>query len=172
MRSGRPRHVQRHCPLDTSPAPAADPLLHGGAFVPGDARQQPTTGGRQQWIRRTVKIGDKSCSLQPLVGGPNGLVPCQDDKPRDGGAADGQPQDETRDNRPLIDNNTVQTLSSKDIEAMKREDASGDAIVEALIANGSTFGNKTVFSQKYKLKEQNKYAPKVLLRRPSTRRFM
>ncbi|XP_044432001.1 WAS/WASL-interacting protein family member 3 [Triticum aestivum] len=44
MRSGRPRHVQHHCPLDTSPAPAADPLLHGGAFVPGDARQQPTTG--------------------------------------------------------------------------------------------------------------------------------
>ena len=67
----------------------------------------------------------------------------------------------------------MQTLSSKDIEATKREGASGDAIVEALIANGSTFGNKTVFSQeKYKLKEQNKYAPKVLLRRPSTRRFM
>ena len=122
-----------------------------------------------------MKIGDKSCSLQPLVGGPNGLVPCQDDKPRDGGAADGQPQDETRDNRPLIDNNTVQTLSSKDIEAMKREDASGDAIVEALIANGSTSPHLEIrlFSQeKYKLKEQNKYAPKVLLRRPSTRRFM
>uniref|UniRef100_A0A453DR38 tRNA (adenine(58)-N(1))-methyltransferase non-catalytic subunit TRM6 n=1 Tax=Aegilops tauschii subsp. strangulata TaxID=200361 RepID=A0A453DR38_AEGTS len=53
---------------------------------------------------------------------------------------------------------------------MKREGASGDAIVEALIANSSTFGNKTVFSQeKYKLKKQKKYAPKVLLRRPSSR---
>ncbi|XP_037475120.1 tRNA (adenine(58)-N(1))-methyltransferase non-catalytic subunit trm6-like isoform X2 [Triticum dicoccoides] len=127
----------------------------------------------------TVKIGDKSCSLQPLLGrpfgslfrvGPDGLLPCQDDKPRDGGDAEGQPQDETRDNRSLVDNNTAQTLSSKDIEAMKREGASGDAIVEALIANSSTFGNKTVFSQeKYKLKKQKKYAPKVLLRRPSTR---
>ncbi|KAI5004315.1 hypothetical protein ZWY2020_031558 [Hordeum vulgare] len=133
----------------------------------------------------TVKIGDKSCSLQPLLGrpfgslfrvGPSGLVPCaatdapsQDDKQRDGGA-DGQAQDETRDNRSLVDNNTAQTLSSEDIEAMKREGASGDAIVEALIANSSTFGNKTVFSQeKYKLKKQKKYAPKVLLRRPSTR---
>uniref|UniRef100_A0A453A6Q3 tRNA (adenine(58)-N(1))-methyltransferase non-catalytic subunit TRM6 n=1 Tax=Aegilops tauschii subsp. strangulata TaxID=200361 RepID=A0A453A6Q3_AEGTS len=124
----------------------------------------------------TVKIGDKSCSLQPLLGrpfgslfrvGPDGLLPCQDDgKPRDAGAA----QDETRDNRSLVDNNTAQTLSSEDIEAMKREGASGDAIVEALIANSSTFGNKTVFSQeKYKLKKQKKYAPKVLLRRPSTR---
>uniref|UniRef100_A0A453A6P8 tRNA (adenine(58)-N(1))-methyltransferase non-catalytic subunit TRM6 n=1 Tax=Aegilops tauschii subsp. strangulata TaxID=200361 RepID=A0A453A6P8_AEGTS len=130
----------------------------------------------------TVKIGDKSCSLQPLLGrpfgslfrvGPDGLLPCQgkdeyvnDGKPRDAGAA----QDETRDNRSLVDNNTAQTLSSEDIEAMKREGASGDAIVEALIANSSTFGNKTVFSQeKYKLKKQKKYAPKVLLRRPSTR---
>ncbi|VAH24229.1 unnamed protein product [Triticum turgidum subsp. durum] len=128
----------------------------------------------------TVKIGDKSCSLQPLLGrpfgslfrvGPDGLLPCQDDdKPRDGGAAEGQAQEETKDNRSLVDNNTAQTLSSEDIEAMKREGASGDAIVEALIANSSTFGNKTVFSQeKYKLKKQKKYAPKVLLRRPSTR---
>ncbi|KAE8770898.1 putative tRNA (guanine-N(1)-)-methyltransferase,putative [Hordeum vulgare] len=132
----------------------------------------------------TVKIGDKSCSLQPLLGrpfgslfrlGPDGLLPCntaapdapsQDDKPRDAGQA----QDETRDNRSLVDNNTAQTLSSEDIDAMKREGASGDAIVEALIANSSTFGNKTVFSQeKYKLKKQKKYAPKVLLRRPSSR---
>uniref|UniRef100_A0A453DR39 tRNA (adenine(58)-N(1))-methyltransferase non-catalytic subunit TRM6 n=1 Tax=Aegilops tauschii subsp. strangulata TaxID=200361 RepID=A0A453DR39_AEGTS len=129
---------------------------------------------------RTVKIGDKSCSLQPLLGrpfgslfrvGPSGLVPCAaNDKPRGGGGADGQAQDETRDNRSLVDNNTAQTLSSEDIEAMKREGASGDAIVEALIANSSTFGNKTVFSQeKYKLKKQKKYAPKVLLRRPSSR---
>uniref|UniRef100_A0ACD5V174 Uncharacterized protein n=1 Tax=Avena sativa TaxID=4498 RepID=A0ACD5V174_AVESA len=131
----------------------------------------------------TVKIGDKSCSLQPLVGrpfgslfrvGPSGLVPCAAEAPSQDGniqdGANGQAQDETRDNRSLVDNNTAQTLSSEDIEAMKREGASGDAIVEALIANSSTFGNKTVFSQeKYKLKKQKKYAPKVLLRRPTTR---
>ncbi|KAM0870262.1 hypothetical protein ACQ4PT_040120 [Festuca glaucescens] len=127
----------------------------------------------------TVKIGDKSCSLQPLVGrpfgslfrvGPSGLVPCAAEAPSQDDGANGQAQVETRDNRSLVDNNTAQTLSSEDIEAMKREGASGDAIVEALIANSSTFGNKTVFSQeKYKLKKQKKYAPKVLLRRPSTR---
>lgn len=132
----------------------------------------------------TAKIGNKTCSLQPLVGRPfgslfrldaDGLVPCaagdatsRDHNTRDG--ADGQTQDETRDNRSLVDNNTAQNLSSDDIEAMKRDGATGDEIVEALIANSSTFGKKTVFSQeKYKLKKQKKYAPKVLLRRPSAR---
>ncbi|RCV34956.1 hypothetical protein SEVIR_7G212000v4 [Setaria viridis] len=132
----------------------------------------------------TVKIGNKTCSLQPLVGRPfgslfrvgaDGLVPCaagdapsREDSMEDG--ADGQVQDETRDNRSLVDNNTAQNLSSDDIEAMKRDGATGDEIVEALIANSSTFGKKTAFSQeKYKLKKQKKYAPKVLLRRPSTR---
>ncbi|EEC76653.1 hypothetical protein OsI_14608 [Oryza sativa Indica Group] len=131
----------------------------------------------------TVKVGNRTCSLQPLVGrpfgslfsvGPSGLVPCadapssRDDTTQD--AADGPSQDETRDNRSLVDNNTAQNLSSDDIEAMKRDGVSGDEIVEALIANSSTFGKKTLFSQeKYKLKKQKKYAPKVLLRRPSTR---
>lgn len=41
-----------------------------------------------------------------------------DDNIRDG--ADDQPQDETRDNRSLVDNNTAQNLSTDDIEAMKR----------------------------------------------------
>ncbi|GJN38349.1 hypothetical protein PR202_gb27382 [Eleusine coracana subsp. coracana] len=136
----------------------------------------------------TVKIGNKTFSLQPLVGRPfgslfrvgaDGLVPCtaadasslRDDNTRDG--ADGQVQDETRDNRSLVDNNTAQNLSSDDIEAMKRDGATGDEIVEALIANSTTFGKKTAFSQeKYKLKKQKKYAPKVLLRRPTARRFM
>ncbi|OEL16341.1 tRNA (adenine(58)-N(1))-methyltransferase non-catalytic subunit trm6 [Dichanthelium oligosanthes] len=135
----------------------------------------------------TVKIANKTCSLQPLVGRPfgslfsvgaDGLVPCaaadapsRDDTMQDG--AYGQVQDETRDNRSLVDNNTAQNLSCDDIEAMKRDGTTGDAIVEALIANSSTFGKKTAFSQeKYKLKKQKKYAPKVLLRRPSARRYM
>lgn len=41
-----------------------------------------------------------------------------EDSMQDG--ADGQVQDETRDNRSLVDNNTAQNLSSDDIEAMKR----------------------------------------------------
>ncbi|KAM0921162.1 hypothetical protein ACQ4PT_007056 [Festuca glaucescens] len=78
--------------------------------------------------------------------------------------------DENRDNRSLIDNNTAQALSGDDIETMKRNGVSGNTIVEALIANSSTFGKKTLQSQeKYKLKKQKKHAPKLLLRRPSTR---
>ncbi|VAH39712.1 unnamed protein product [Triticum turgidum subsp. durum] len=131
-------------------------------------------GDRLAFFRLTPGAQDGEDRGQELLAAaaarPPLRLPLPDDKPRDGSAAEGQVQDETRDNRSLVDNNTAQTLSSEDIEAMKREGASGDAIVEALIANSSTFGNKTVFSQeKYKLKKQKKYAPKVLLRRPSTR---
>ncbi|XP_072988704.1 uncharacterized protein [Typha latifolia] len=133
----------------------------------------------------TLKIGNKKCSLHSLLGCPFGslfrvetgssgpylsrCVPSsRDDCAQDG--VDGQVMEDFRDNRSLLDNNTAQNLSSDDIDAMRRDGATGDEIVEALIANSSTFGNKTVFSQeKYKLKKQKKYAPKVLLRRPSTR---
>ncbi|KAK6245540.1 hypothetical protein SCA6_008630 [Theobroma cacao] len=51
--------------------------------------------------------------------------------------------------------------------------ATGNEIVEALIANSATFEKKTQFSQeKYRLKKQKKYAPRVLLRRPFSRRFL
>ena len=82
-----------------------------------------------------------------------------------------------------------------------RDGLSGDVIVEALISNSSTFRKKTPQSQvsfiyilgtsllyirtlridlvqlyglqeKYKLKKQKKHAPKLLLRRPSTRRYL
>ncbi|KAM0873740.1 hypothetical protein ACQ4PT_037876 [Festuca glaucescens] len=172
-------------------APPPTPVIPREAWEGCSVLLDINDGDRLAFFRltpgATVKIGDKSCSLQPLVGrpfgslfrvGPSGLVPCAPSQGKDAcsffqfmhDGAHVQAQAETRDNRSLVDNNTAQTLSSEDIEAMKREGASGDVIVEALIANSSTFGNKTVFSQeKYKLKKQKKYAPKVLLRCPSTR---
>ncbi|KAK2994693.1 hypothetical protein RJ640_026172 [Escallonia rubra] len=79
-------------------------------------------------------------------------------------------KDEFKDNRALVDNNTAQSLTGEDIDAMRRQGATGDDIVEALIANSATFEKKTSFSQeKYRLKKQKKYAPKVLLRRPFAR---
>ncbi|KAJ6821810.1 tRNA (adenine(58)-N(1))-methyltransferase non-catalytic subunit trm6 [Iris pallida] len=141
----------------------------------------------------TIKIGNKKCSLHPLVGCPFGSLFRVESGPRGSflarcapsssstSAADAdatsmqekdewQSKDEEKDNRALLDNNTAQGLSSEDIDAMRREGATGDEIVDALIANSSTFGTKTVFSQeKYKLKKQKKYAPKVLLRRPFAR---
>jgi hypothetical protein len=55
------------------------------------------------------------CNIDPHS---SSMINHTDDSTRDG--ADGQTQDETRDNRSLVDNNTAQNLSSEDIEAMKR----------------------------------------------------
>ncbi|KAI0530634.1 hypothetical protein KFK09_000180 [Dendrobium nobile] len=137
----------------------------------------------------TLKIGNKKCSLRPLIGCPFGslfrvemgangshLARCYSSCILAENAATTQDKDylhsssEMKDNRSLFDNNTAQSLSSEDIDAMKREGATGDEIVEALIANSSTFEKKTTLSQeKYKVKKQKKYAPKVLLRRPCSR---
>lgn len=132
-----------------------------------------------------VKIGNKNYPLQPLIGCPFGSVfevengvngPClsrvisaaEASNSEDKKACD--LKGESRDNRALIDNNTAQTLTGEDIEGLRRQGASGNDIVEALIANSATFDNKTSFSQeKYRLKKQKKYAPKVLLRRPFAR---
>ncbi|XP_048332390.2 uncharacterized protein LOC107408411 isoform X2 [Ziziphus jujuba] len=133
-----------------------------------------------------LKIGNKNCSLQPLIGCAFGSVfrvetgtggepylsifnpSVKGNNIQDIG--DCQTADELRDNRVLIDDNKAQSLTGEDINEMRRQGATGDEIVEALIANSSTFEKKTLFSQeKYRIKKQKKYAPKVLLRRPFAR---
>ncbi|KAK3033235.1 hypothetical protein RJ639_033115 [Escallonia herrerae] len=133
----------------------------------------------------TLKIGNKNCALRPLIGCPFGslfqvengtggpylsrIFPVTEGNnvPEKG---DCPIKDEFKDNRALVDNNTAQSLTGEDIDAMRRQGATGDDIVEALIANSATFEKKTSFSQeKYRLKKQKKYAPKVLLRRPFAR---
>nr|XP_043633880.1 tRNA (adenine(58)-N(1))-methyltransferase non-catalytic subunit trm6 [Erigeron canadensis] len=136
-----------------------------------------------------VKIGNKNYPLHPLIGCPFGSLfqvengingPCLSRVTSTANATQGannsedkmecESKDESRDNRALVDNNTAQTLTGDDIEGLRRQGASGNEIVEALIANSATFENKTSFSQeKYRLKKQKKYAPKVLLRRPVAR---
>ncbi|KAJ4834887.1 hypothetical protein Tsubulata_049590 [Turnera subulata] len=134
----------------------------------------------------TLKIGKKNCSLRPLIGcpfgslfqvenGAEGLCLSRVIRSMDGNnlqeEGDSKILDESRDNRALVDNNQAQSLTGDDIEEMRRQGAKGNEIIEALIANSATFEKKTQFSQeKYKLKKQKKYAPKVLLRRPVTRR--
>ncbi|KAG8377909.1 hypothetical protein BUALT_Bualt08G0082600 [Buddleja alternifolia] len=132
-----------------------------------------------------VKIGNKNCSLQPLIGckfgssfqvevGEEGtflsrIVPSTEGNDL-GEKMDGQILEECRDNRLLVDNNTAQSLTGEDIDDMRRKGVTGDEIVEALIANSATFDKKTAFSQeKYRIKKQKKYAPRVLLRRPFAR---
>ncbi|GAV69049.1 Gcd10p domain-containing protein [Cephalotus follicularis] len=132
----------------------------------------------------TLKIGNKNCSLHPLVGCPFGSL-FQVENKKEGpnlcrfvpSTEDNHVQEkgdcpikkETKDNRAIIDNNKAQSLSGEDIDAMRRHGATGDEIVEALIANSATFEKKTSFSQeKYRLRKQKKYAPRVLLRRPTS----
>ncbi|XP_078446323.1 eukaryotic initiation factor 3 gamma subunit family protein [Wolffia australiana] len=134
----------------------------------------------------SVKIGDKKCSLQPLVGCPFGSLFQVVNGPKgphlvlaSSGTTEGlDPEEkisanltsEEKDNRMLIDDNKAQSLTGMDIDEMRRCGASGEEIIEALISNSSTFEKKTMFSQeKYKLKKQKKYAPKILLRRPFSR---
>ncbi|XP_051129205.1 uncharacterized protein LOC127250092 [Andrographis paniculata] len=132
-----------------------------------------------------IKLGNSNCSLQPLIGCPFGSsfeVEVGKDGPflsrvnpstegnNPGEKGDGLIVEECRDNRAIVDNNTAQNLTSEDIDDMRRKGATGDEIVEALIANSATFDKKTAFSQeKYRVKKQKKYAPRLLMRRPYTR---
>ncbi|KAG6776563.1 hypothetical protein POTOM_020081 [Populus tomentosa] len=110
----------------------------------------------------TLKIGNKNYSLRALIGCPFGSS-SQIEIGTKGPYL-------SRDNRAIVDNNEAQTLTSEDIDEMRRQGAKGDEIIEALIANSATFEKKTAFSQeKYRIKKQKKYAPRVLLRRPSAR---
>ncbi|CAF1873494.1 BnaC04g50410D [Brassica napus] len=127
-----------------------------------------------------LKIGNKNYSLKPLIGAPFGSL-FQVETGEDGSflsrilpvkkeSSSNNVIDDARDNRELIDNNEAQNLTGEEIEAMRREGAKGDEIIEALIANSKTFDQKFQLSQeKYKLKKQKKYAPKLLLRRPFAR---
>ncbi|XP_009613532.1 uncharacterized protein [Nicotiana tomentosiformis] len=129
----------------------------------------------------TLKIGNKKCCLQPLIGCPFGslfLVESGKEGPflsrfvpnAEGNNLEEKDVDGSKDNRAIVDNNTAQSLTSEDIDEMRRQGAKGDEIVDALIANSATFEKKTLFSQeKYRIKKQKKYAPRVLVRRPSAR---
>uniref|UniRef100_A0A803KVA5 tRNA (adenine(58)-N(1))-methyltransferase non-catalytic subunit TRM6 n=1 Tax=Chenopodium quinoa TaxID=63459 RepID=A0A803KVA5_CHEQI len=134
----------------------------------------------------TLKIGKKNFSLQPIVGCPFGssfrvdngkdgpylsrVVPSEEEGGNNVQEEENVTGEELRDNRALVDNNTAQSLTGEDIDEMRRQGATGEQIVEALIANSTTFENKTSFSQeKYRLRKQKKYAPKVLVRRPFVR---
>lgn len=94
----------------------------------------------------SLKIGNKNCLLQPLIGCPFGslfqvengkegpflspLSITEGDNVEEKG--DCQIKDECKDNRGLVDNNTAQSLTGEDIDEMRRQGATGDEIVQAL----------------------------------------
>ncbi|KAF2601338.1 hypothetical protein F2Q70_00028873 [Brassica cretica] len=104
-----------------------------------------------------LKIGNKNYSLKPLIGAPFGSL-FQVETGEDGSflsrilpvkkeSSSNNVIDDARDNRELIDNNEAQNLTGEEIEAMRREGAKGDEIIEALIANSKTFDQKFQLSQ-------------------------
>ncbi|KAL0459180.1 UNVERIFIED_CONTAM: hypothetical protein Slati_0545200 [Sesamum latifolium] len=122
-----------------------------------------------------IKIGNNSCSLQPLIGCPfgasfqvevggDGLILSRVIPSTQGNnlveKMDSQLMEECRDNRAIVDNNTAQSLTGAHIDDMRRKGATGDEIVEALIANSATFEKKTAFSQeKYRIKSRKNMHP-------------
>lgn len=77
---------------------------------------------------------------------------------------------EMRDNRNLVDNQTSQKLTKDEIETFKAEGLSGEKIIENLIENSSTFKEKTQYAQaKYLKKKQQKYLNYVKILEPTTR---
>ncbi|KAJ8599916.1 hypothetical protein CTAYLR_002855 [Chrysophaeum taylorii] len=74
---------------------------------------------------------------------------------------------ERRDNRWLADDNRAQRLDADDLKRMRRDGASGEAIIDALVAGSDTFAHKTQFAQqKWLRRKQNKYLPWVRVLEP------
>ncbi|KAJ6336295.1 hypothetical protein OIU78_012819 [Salix suchowensis] len=111
----------------------------------------------------TVKIGKKNFSLRPLIGCPFGssfqienrteglclcrFVPSTEEGNNDQEKGGCQIMDECRDNRAIVDNNEAQTLTSEDIDEMRRH----------------------FLKRNIGLRSKKNMLPRVLLRRPSAR---
>lgn len=73
----------------------------------------------------------------------------------------------TEDNRNLAQSNNAQALTPEQIQEMKRT-CTGEALVEAIASNSSTFSSKTKFAQEKYLKKKNmKHVQQVTLLRPT-----
>lgn len=77
---------------------------------------------------------------------------------------------EAKDNRSLVDKRDNQKLSRDEINSLRKQGVTGEAIIEQLVENSSTFQKKTDFSQKkYIQKKKRKHIPVFTVLRPSTR---
>lgn len=79
-------------------------------------------------------------------------------------------QEETRDNRDIVDTTETQKLDKKTIMGFREEGMAGEKIVEKLIENSATFKDRTEFSQaKYLKKKEKKYMQHFVALRPTAR---
>jgi tRNA (adenine58-N1)-methyltransferase non-catalytic subunit len=119
-----------------------------------------------------VRIKRKQYVVDNLIGAPYGAC-FEIDKKGFKRVADTDPEadvqivDTGADNRHLTDKNDAQSLTSSSIAKLKNAGVSGSEIIEKLVANSSTFRDKTAFSQaKYLKRKRQKYTPRVRLIRP------
>ena len=72
------------------------------------------------------------------------------------------------DNRNIADDTNQQKLTSDKIEALKDQGTGGQGIINQLIENSATFGQKTQFSQaKWLKKKAQKYLVTIQIIKPS-----
>jgi tRNA (adenine58-N1)-methyltransferase non-catalytic subunit len=85
------------------------------------------------------------------------------------GIDDSESDEEMKDNRAIVDDNTNQKLTHEDITAMKQQTTDGKQIIEALIQNSQSWNQRTKFSQaKYLARKERKYAISFEARKPSS----
>lgn len=73
----------------------------------------------------------------------------------------------TADNRNLVDDGSAQKLTSDDIARLRRDGASGQSIIDALVAGSETWAGKTDFAKEKWLKRKaRKYMPWVRVLEP------
>eukprot|EP00803_Ostreobium_quekettii_P010479 evm.model.scf_155.6 EVM.evm.TU.scf_155.6 scf_155:79033-84542(+) len=124
---------------------------------------------------RKVKLGNKTAILDVVFGHPYGSVfqlssegadPTRVYKAMNTGQS--AAVTEGRSNKDLVDDNSAQQLTAQDIQLMKDSGKEGPEIIDALVANSSTFQERTEFSQdKYKKKKAKKYCPYFTVLRPT-----
>ena len=73
------------------------------------------------------------------------------------GSESGTSASQRPDNRDLVDDDSNQGLKRDDIEAMKQERMDGVKIMDKLIENSASFGQKTKFSQVVCLELEDSY---------------
>ncbi|CBN75132.1 conserved unknown protein [Ectocarpus siliculosus] len=156
-----------------------------GQVNDGDTILVDHSDGRTFFVKvesgKRVNIGKTSCKMSYLLNAPYGavfeldgnrlvrvdgeLVEAEEEPPgvveevtAAALASDVRPQD----NRGFTDTNTAQKLTEEDIHKMKNEGKGGRAIIQALMDNSDTWGNKTQYSQaKWLKRKQQKYRPRV-----------
>ncbi|CAJ1077431.1 tRNA (adenine(58)-N(1))-methyltransferase non-catalytic subunit TRM6 [Xyrichtys novacula] len=118
----------------------------------------------KQWFFLDNAVGNLYRTTFEIVSGALKLQ-----KPKDSGSSTDAKQGGI-DNRNIVDDGKSQKLTRDDIEGLKEQGLKPQEIIQELIKNSSTFGDKTEYAQdKYIKKKKKKYENTVTILKPSCR---